>query len=302
MVSEAVAEPAARPGLRGSLARHPQVVVLRKLLRIPRAVFGLAVLFIVLVCAIFADQIAPFDTEDMDFSALLNGMTATHWLGTDQLGRDTFSRLLHGSRVALSVSLGAIGLGVLIGVPLGLVSVYFRGWIDDLLMRAMDALTVFPSLLIAVALAATLGSSLTTVILAIGLANVPWISRIVRSQGLSVREQDYVAAAIAGGMSHFGVILRHIFPNTLAPVIVQATLGMGYAVLVEAALGFIGVGVQPPTPTWGNMLQQAFPLLERQPLMSIVPGLAIFVLVLAFNFVGDSLRDILDPRLRGVVH
>jgi peptide/nickel transport system permease protein len=301
MVSEAIAAPA-RPGLRAAISRHPQIVVLRKLVRIPRAVFGLAVLFIVLVCAIFADQIAPFDTEDMDFSSLLHGMTATHWLGTDQLGRDTFSRLLHGSRVALSVSLGAIGLGVLLGVPLGLVSVYFRGWVDDLLMRAMDALTVFPSLLIAVALAATLGSSLTTVILAIGLANVPWISRIVRSQGLSVREQDYVAAAVAGGMSHFGVILRHIFPNTLAPVIVQATLGMGYAVLVEAALGFIGVGVQPPTPTWGNMLQQAFPLLERQPLMSIVPGLAIFVLVLAFNFVGDSLRDILDPRLRGVVH
>jgi peptide/nickel transport system permease protein len=285
-----------------SLARHPQIVVLRKLVRIPRAVFGLAVLAIVLFGAVFADQIAPFDTEDMDFSNLLSGMTADHWFGTDQLGRDTFSRLLHGSRVALSVSLGAIGLGVLIGVPLGLVSVYFRGWVDDLLMRAMDALTVFPSLLIAVALAATLGSSLGTVILAIGLANVPWIARIVRSQGLSVREQDYVAAAIAGGMSHFAVILRHIFPNTLAPVIVQATLGMGYAVLIEAALGFIGVGVQPPTPTWGNMLQQAFPLLERQPLMSIVPGLAIFVLVLAFNFVGDSLRDILDPRLRGVVH
>jgi peptide/nickel transport system permease protein len=238
----------------------------------------------------------------MDFGSLLHGVTATHWLGSDQLGRDTISRLIYGSQVALSVSLGAISLGVLIGVPLGLVSVYFRGWVDDLLMRAMDALTVFPSLLIAVALAATLGSSLTTVILAIGFANVPWFARIVRSQGLSVREQDYVAAAVAGGMSHFGVILKHIFPNTLAPVIVQATLGMGYAVLVEAALGFIGVGVQPPTPTWGNMLQQAFPLLERQPLMSIVPGLAIFMLVLAFNFIGDALRDILDPRLRGVVH
>jgi peptide/nickel transport system permease protein len=284
------------------LAKNPQVVVLRKLVCIPRAAFGIVVLSVVLFCAIFAEYIVPFDPEDMNFSSLLQGVTTAHWLGSDQLGRDTFSRLVYGSQVALSVSLGAIGLGVLIGVPLGLVSVYFRGWVDDLLMRGMDALTVFPSLLIAVALAATLGSSLTTVILAIGIANVPWIARIVRSQGLSVREQDYVAAAVAGGMSHFGVILKHIFPNTLAPVIVQATLGMGYAVLVEAALGFIGVGVQPPTPTWGNMLQQAFPLLERQPLMSIVPGLAIFVLVLAFNFIGDSLRDILDPRLRGVVH
>lgn len=301
MVTDAIASPS-RPPLLSALAKHPQIVVLRKLVRIPRAVFGLAVLFIVLLCAICAGAIAPFDPEDMDFSNLLSGVSETHWLGSDHLGRDTLSRLIYGSQVALSVSIGAIGLGVLIGVPLGLTSVYFRGWIDDLLMRAMDALTVFPSLLIAVALAATLGSSLTTVILAIGIANVPWIARIVRSQGLSVREQDYIAAAIAGGMSHFGVILKHIFPNTLAPVIVQATLGMGYAVLVEAALGFIGVGVQPPTPTWGNMLQQAFPLLERQPLLSIVPGLAIFMLVLAFNFVGDSLRDILDPRLRGVVH
>jgi peptide/nickel transport system permease protein len=297
-----VAAGEAKPSLLAALARNPQVVALRKLIRIPRAVFGLAVLFIVLMCAIFADYLVPFDPEEMDFSNLLSGMDAGHWLGTDQLGRDTFSRLIYGSQVALSVSVGAISLGVLLGVPLGLVSIYFRGWIDDLLMRAMDALTVFPSLLIAVSLAATLGASLTTVILAIGIANGPWIARIVRSQGLSVREQDYVAAAIAGGMSHFGVIVKHIFPNTLAPVIVQATLGMGYAVLTEAALGFIGVGVQPPTPTWGNMLQQAFPLLERQPMMSVVPGLAIFMLVLAFNFVGDSLRDILDPRLRGVVH
>jgi peptide/nickel transport system permease protein len=294
--------PPVRKPLLAAIAASPQVIVLRKLLRLPRAVFGIAVIGLVLFCAIFADHIAPYDPEEMDFGKLLSGISANHWLGSDQLGRDAFSRLIHGSQVALSVSIGSIALAVAIGVPLGLICVYFRGWLDDLLMRAMDALTVFPSLLIAVALAATLGASLTTVILAIGIANVPWIARIVRSQGLSVREQDYVAAAIAGGVGHTRTILRHILPNTLAPVIVQATLGMGYAVLVEAALGFIGVGVQPPTPTWGNMLQQAFPLLERQPLLSITPGLAIFLLVLAFNFIGDSLRDVLDPRLRGVVH
>lgn len=225
MASDAIANPVRSP-LFMVLTKNPQVVMLRKLVRIPRAVFGIAGLAAVLVCAICAKHIAPFDPDNMDFGNLLNAMTAAHWLGSDQLGRDTFSRLVYGSQVALSVSLGAIGLGVLIGVPLGLVSVYFRGWVDDLLMRAMDALTVFPSLLVAVALAATLGSSLTTVILAIGIANVPWIARIVRSQGLSVREQDYVAAAVAGGMSHFGVILKHISTNTLAPVIVQATLGM----------------------------------------------------------------------------
>jgi peptide/nickel transport system permease protein len=276
--------------------------VFTKLLRTPRAAFGMLVLALVLFCALFAEQLSPFDPEEMDFSSLLSEPTAAHLLGTDQLGRDTLSRLIYGSQVALTVSVGAIALGVLFGVPLGLVSVYFRGWVDDLLMRLMDALSVFPSLLIAVALAATLGSSLTTVILAIGIANIPWIARIARSQGLSVREQDYVAAAVAGGMGHLRVITKHIFPNTLAPVIVQATLGMGYAVLTEAALGFIGVGVQPPTPTWGNMLQQAFPMLEQQPILSIVPGLAIFALVLAFNFIGDTLRDILDPRLRGVIH
>jgi peptide/nickel transport system permease protein len=283
-------------------AAAPYFVAIRKLVRVPRATFGLVVLALVLFCAAFAGWIAPFDPEDMDFANLQSGIGAIHLLGSDQLGRDTLSRLIYGSRVALIVSVGAIALGVLIGVPLGLVSVYFGRWVDDLLMRIMDAVVVFPSLLIAVALAATMGASLSTVILAIGIANIPWIARIVRSQGLAVREQDYVAAAIAGGMGHFRVILRHILPNTLAPVIVQATLGMGYAVLVEAALGFIGVGVQPPTPTWGNMLQQAFPLLQQQPLLSIVPGLAIFAIVLAFNFVGDSLRDILDPRLRGIIH
>lgn len=282
--------------------RRKRRTVFGKLVRTPRAAFGLAILALVLFCAMFARSIVPFDPEEMDFDNLLTGLSAVHALGTDQLGRDTLSRLIDGSQVALTVSVVAISLSVVCGVPLGLTSVYFRGWVDDLLMRIMDAVVVFPSLLIAVALAATMGASLTTVILAIGIANIPWVARIVRSQGMSVREQDYVAAAIAGGMGHFRVIVKHIFPNTLAPVIVQATLGMGYAVLVEAALGFIGVGVQPPTATWGNMLQQAFPLLQQQPLLSIVPGVAIFVLVLAFNFVGDALRDILDPRLRGIYH
>jgi ABC-type dipeptide/oligopeptide/nickel transport system permease subunit len=238
----------------------------------------------------------------MDFDRLLSGVSMEHWLGSDQMGRDTLSRLLYGARVALIVSFGAIGLGVLIGVPLGLVSVYFRGFIDDVIMRIMDALVVFPSLLIAVGLAAALGGSLTTVILAIGIANVPWMARVVRSQGLSIRELDFVAAAEAGGMGQFRIIFKHILPNSLAPVIVQCTLSMGYAVLTEAALGFIGVGIQPPVPTWGNMLQQAFPMLEQQALLSVVPGLAIFLLVLSFNFVGDALRDVLDPRLRGVIH
>jgi peptide/nickel transport system permease protein len=272
-----------------------------RLLRTPRAVFGIAVILLVAICALSADQIIPFDTEDMDFDNLLGGASLAHPFGTDQLGRDTLSRLILGARVAMEVSVGAVGLGVLIGVPLGLASAMIGRWLDDVIMRVMDAIVVFPSLLVAVALAAALGNSLGTVILAIGIANVPWLARIVRSQALGLRELDFVHAAEAAGTTKIKIMTRHILPNSLAPVIVQTTLGMGYAVLTEAALGFIGVGVVPPTPTWGNMLQAAFPLLERQPLLSIVPGVAIFVLVLAFNLLGDALRDILDPRLRGIV-
>jgi peptide/nickel transport system permease protein len=275
--------------------------VLGRLLRTPRAVFGVAVILLVALGAVIADRIIPYDSEDMDFDSLLAGLSLAHPFGTDQLGRDTLSRLILGARVAMEVSVGAVGLGVLIGIPLGLTAAMIGRWVDDVIMRVMDAVVVFPSLLVAVALAAALGNSLGTVILAIGIANVPWLARIVRGQALGLRELDFVHAAEAAGTTKIMIMARHILPNCLAPVIVQTTLGMGYAVLTEAALGFIGVGIQPPTPTWGNMLQAAFPLLEQQPLLSVAPGVAIFVLVLAFNLLGDALRDILDPRLRGIV-
>jgi peptide/nickel transport system permease protein len=291
------------PAAAGALAaRRPWLEVTLKLLAVPQAAFGVAVIALIVACALLAPWIVPHEPHSMDLAHKLAGIGLEHPLGSDRMGRDTLSRLIVGSQTALVVSLGAVGIGVMVGVPLGLVSVYFRGWTDDVVMRFMDALVVFPSLLVAVGLAAVMGSSIGTVILAIGIANVPWMARIVRSQGLAVREQDFIAAAEAGGLSRLRVAARHILPNTVAPVIVQATLSMGYAVLTEAALGFIGVGVQPPTPTWGNMLQQAFPLLQQQPLLSIVPGVAIFLLVLAFNFVGDALRDVLDPRLKGVIH
>ncbi len=275
---------------------------LPKLLRIPQALFGIVVIAMTVIAALLAPWIVPVDAEEMDFENLLSGMGKEHWLGSDQMGRDTLSRLIVGARVALLVSVGAVGFGVLIGVPLGLLAVYFRGHLDDAIMRVMDALVVFPSLLLAVGLAAALGGSLSTVILAIGIANVPWMARMIRSQGLLIRELDFVAAAEAGGSSRSGVMFRHVLPNSIAPVIVQSTLSMGYAVLTEAALGFIGVGIQPPTATWGNMLQQAFPMLDQQPLLSVVPGVSIFLLVLAFNLVGDAMRDVLDPRLKGVIH
>ena len=280
----------------------PLIETIARVIRIPQAAFGLIIIILTVLSALLAPIIAPLEPEAMDFDYLLSGLSSEHLLGTDQLGRDTLSRLIYGARIALLVSVGSIGLGVLIGVPLGLIAVYFGGWTDDFIMRLMDSLVVFPSLLIAVALAAALGGSVTTIIIAIGVANVPWMARVIRSQGLSIREMDFVAAAEAGGMSPARIIFRHILPNSLAPVIVQSTLSMGYAVLVEATLGFIGVGVRPPTPTWGNMLYDAFPMLEQQPMLSIFPGLAIFLLVLSFNFVGDALRDVLDPRLKGITH
>jgi peptide/nickel transport system permease protein len=274
---------------------------LRRLLRMPLAVFGFVVIIIIIICAIFAPWIAPHDPLTQNAGHYLESPSTTFLLGTDQLGRDVLSRLIYGSRIALLASLGAVGFGIVVGTPIGLISAYTRGWVDSFFMRIMDALVSFPSLIIAVALVAAIGASVTNVILAIGLANVPWIARVVRSQALSLREREFVLAARATGASTLRIINSHIWPNCTAPVIVQGTLGMAYAILIEASLGFLGVGVQPPTPTWGNMLRYAFPLLARAPLLSIMPGLFIFLLVLAFNFVGDAMRDVLDPRLRNLI-
>ncbi|MDP7638260.1 MAG: ABC transporter permease, partial [Candidatus Hydrogenedentes bacterium] len=211
----------------------PGIELLKKALRIPQSAFGIAVIAVTVLAALFAPLIVPVDPEEMDFDHLLEGLSTGHLLGSDQMGRDTLSRLIYGARIALMVSLGAVGIGVAIGVPLGLLSVYFGGYVDDAIMRFMDALVVFPSLLIAVGLAAAMGGSLFTVILAIGIANVPWMARVIRSQGLTIRELDFVAAAEAGGMSHLRIIFKHILHNSVAPVIVQSTLSMGYAVLTE---------------------------------------------------------------------
>jgi ABC-type dipeptide/oligopeptide/nickel transport system permease subunit len=225
-----------------------------------------------------------------------------HWMGVDQLGRDVMSRIIFGSRIALGVSICAVGLGAALGVPIGLLAAYFRGWTDSILMRFMDAIISFPGLILAMGLAAILGAEWYNLVIAIGVGNIPWIARVVRSQALSVCENDYILAAQTVGARSPRILARYIWPNSTAPVIVQVSVGMAWAVLVEAGLSFLGVGVRPPTPTWGSMLQFAFPVLKREPWLSIAPGTAIFLLVLAFNFVGDALRDVLDPRLKGVIH
>ncbi|MBA4181059.1 MAG: peptide ABC transporter permease [Anaerolinea sp.] len=275
------------------------VEIAGRLARQRLAVPAFGFIFLVLLAAIFADVVAPYDPLAQSPFEGLRGASWDHPLGTDQLGRDVLSRLIFGSRIALMVGVGAVAFGAAVGMPLGLVAGYARGFADDAIMRCMDAIVAFPGLILALGLVAALGQSPTNLIVAIGIANVPWIARIVRAQVLSVRELDYVLAARGVGATHARILRVHVFPNTLAPVIVQSTLGMGYAVLTEAGLSFIGAGIAPPTPTWGSMLQFGFGFLNRAPMLSIVPGVAIFLLVLCFNLLGDILRDELDPRLRG---
>lgn len=273
--------------------------LLVRILRQRMAIPAIGVILLIALAALLAPLVAPYDPLVQSPFEGLQGPSWSHPLGTDQLGRDVLSRLIYGSRVALAVGLGAVAFGVAVGMPLGIISGYARGLVDDIIMRVMDALVAFPGLILALGLVAALGQSLTNLVIAIGVANVPWIARIVRSQVLSIREQDYILAARALGARESRIMGVHIWPNTLAPVIVQSTLGMGYAVLAEASLSFIGAGIRAPTPTWGSMLQFGFGFLAREPMLSVVPGVAIFLLVLSFNLLGDILRDVLDPRLRG---
>lgn len=266
--------------------------------RAPIGVAALAVIILFALLAIAAPVFAPYDPQAQDYNQLLHEPSLEHPFGTDRIGRDLLSRVIYGTRISFLVGVVAVGVALVIGTPLGLMAGYFRGGTDELIMRILDAFIAFPGVIFALAIIAVLGSSLTNVMLAIGITSVPLFARITRSQVLSLRERDYVLAAISSGASDFRVMLRHILPNATSPLIVQATLGLGFAVLAEAGLGYLGVGVQPPTPTWGSDLNQGSSLLERAPWLSIAPGMAIFVLVLAFNLLGDALRDQLDPWTR----
>jgi len=269
------------------LRRHPRVFV-----------GGGLVLFLILV-AIFAPLIAPYDPTAVDVSRALEPPGPTHWFGTDDLGRDVFSRTVYGSRISLSVGLIAVGIGFGVGVTLGLVAGYLGGLVDLLAMRAIDALLAFPALVLAISITAALGPQIQNAMIAIGVVAVPLYTRLTRGQVLSVRERDYVLAARTIGASGRRIVTRHIFPNITNALVVQATLSIAFAILAEATLSFLGLGAQPPTPTWGadiNYSQRWLSNLKWW--MSVGPGLGIFLAVFAFNFFGDALRDALDPRLR----
>ena len=264
------------------------------------AMLGVALLVGMLVLVLTAPLWVTHDPERQQLSQALRPMSLTHLLGTDQLGRDMLARLLYGGRLSLLIGFLAVGIGLAVGVPLGAVSGFQGGITDLVIQRFADILLSFPGFLLALSLVSMLGVGVHNVVIAVGVSAIPSFIRLVRGSVLSIREEVFVEAARALGQRSHIIILRHVLPNALAPIIVQATLNLGSAILVAAGLGFLGLGVQPPTPEWGTMLGEGRQYIFRAPLLTLFPGLAIFVAVLGFNLLGDGLRDALDPRLKQV--
>mgnify|MGYP006085286831 FL=1 len=274
---------------------------LRGLLRHKLSVFGLLIIFFSTFVALTASVIAPYDPLQQDYEKLLNPPSLQHWIGNDYLGRDVMSRLIHGTQISLTVGLLSVLIAAVIGVPLGILAAFYGGWIDATIMRFIDAKMAIPGLMLSMLLLLTLGGSVMTVSFALGFGLSSAQSRLIRSQALSVKEREYFQAARAMGVSNLKLMFVHMLPNSIQPVIVQASLGVGFAILGEAGLSFLGLGVTPPTPTWGNMLSLAFDNLRSAPHLMYPPGIAIVLVVISFSFVGDGLRDVLDPRLRGKI-
>jgi peptide/nickel transport system permease protein len=268
----------------------------KRFLRRPFAIVGLVVALAFIGGAIFAPVIAPYHADTNDFNALLQHSSGKHLLGTDELGRDVFSRIVWGSRASIEAGVLATLLAMAIAVPIGLVAGYYRGWVDPVIARLTDVLLAFPFLILAVGLAAILGPSLRNATIALGVGAVPLLIRVARGEALSLSEEDYVRAAIANGASDARILAKHIFPNMLSTLIVQATVTIPAAIIGEAVLSFLGLGVQSPATSWGVMLSDAKDYLTTAPRLSLYPGLAIFFCSLSFNLLGDGLRDILDPR------
>ncbi len=259
---------------------------------------GLAIVLSMSLLALLAPWIAPFDPAALNLDQILMPPSSEHLLGTDELGRDVLSRLLYGARVSLWVGFVAVGISTAIGIVLGLASGYFGGWTDELIMRGVDVMLCFPSFFLILAVIAFLEPSLTNIMIVIGLTSWMGVARLVRAETLSLRERDFIAASKLAGASTTRLLFVHILPNALAPVLVSATLGVAGAILVESSLSFLGLGVQPPDASWGNMLMDGKNTLEIAPWLSLYPGLAILITVLGYNLLGESLRDMLDPRLR----
>jgi peptide/nickel transport system permease protein len=268
----------------------------RRLLRRRGAMLGLVFVIFFIVLAIFAPYIAPYDPVATSWSAVRKAPSAEFWFGTDEIGRDVLSRVVWGARASLLAGLVSVCISMALGVPIGLLAAYVGGWTDGLISRFTDSMLAVPFLILAIALAAFLGPSLTNAMIAIGVSATPIFIRLTRAQVLAVKVEDYIEAARAVGNPHWRIALRHILPNVLPPLIVQSTLAIAAAVIAEASLSFLGLGQQPPAPSWGSMLNTAKNFVDQAPWMAIWPGLSIFLLVLSFNLLGDGLRDALDPK------
>ncbi len=276
----------------------PSRRALRRLFKRKGAVFGLAVVAIFIGFAVLAPLVSPYDPAAQSWTAVRKAPSAAHWFGTDEVGRDVLARIIYGARASLLAGLISVSIALAVGVPLGLIAGYLGGMIDALLSRITDAMLACPFLILAIALAAFLGPSLGNAMIAIGITTTPIFVRLTRGQVLAVKVEDYVEAARALGNPRWRIALLHILPNILPALLVQATLSIAAAIIAEASLSFLGLGQQPPAPSWGSMLNSAQRFLTQAPWMAVWPGLAIFLTVLSFNLVGDGLRDALDPRSR----
>ncbi len=264
------------------------------------ALIGAVFTILIMLIAIFAPWIAPHDPLVQDPAIRLEGMTSDHRLGTDDFGRDVLSRIIHGSRVSLVIGLASVLLGMVAGTMMGMIAGYYRGKVETLIMRGVDVMMCFPDLILAIVITAVLGANLVNLVITLGLVMMPRFARLAHGQLLSLTESEYVLAARAIGFHVPRILGRHIFPNIFGELFVAATLWVGVAIRLEANLAFVGLGISPPTPTWGNMIREGVDVMINAPWISIYSGLAILITILAFNMLGDGLRDIADPKLRGV--
>ncbi|MFA1819168.1 nickel transporter permease [Virgibacillus oceani] len=262
------------------------------------AMVGIIIILFFIILGLVAPLLTPYTYEEQNLVNRLSPPSSEHWMGTDDLGRDIFTRIAYGARVSLQVGFFAVTGALIFGTLLGIIAGYFGRWIDMIISRIFDILLAFPSILLAIAIVAILGPSLENALIAIAIINIPIFGRLVRSRVISLREEEYIMAAKAQGMKNGRIIFHHILPNSIAPIIVQSTLGFGTAILEAAALGFLGLGAQPPTPEWGQMLASSREFIQLAPWTLIMPGVSIMLVVLGFNLIGDGLRDALDPKMK----
>jgi peptide/nickel transport system permease protein len=283
---------------------RPRISEMRRIIKVMSGrwivIGGVVIIVALIIAAVFAPLLAPYDPNQIDLKHTLAKPSSMYLLGTDEVGRDILSRTIYGSRISLLVGIVGVFVAGAIGMPLGLIAGYLGGWTNIVIMRFIDALLALPPMVLILAIAAVLGEGLVNVLIAIGIGMMPTYCRLMCGQILSIKENEYIMAARSIGAKNFRIMLLHLLPNSLPPLLVLITMNLGVAILMEAGLSYIGIGITPPTATWGSMVNDGYKYLLTNPLISFVPGIAILLVVLAFNMVGDGLRDALDPRLRGI--